>query len=136
MIKVSDLTGSFSPAPRGPREELWQDLFLDPSQWWEHGSEKEHQSCQSSHVNGAICLIGVNRVAHFILLWSRLWQERFSDPLHLWDSSSRLEKVSRCNMLGQNSLADGECHCSFLCSNDITGVWDVENACVISLISR
>jgi hypothetical protein len=62
--KVSDLIGSFSAAPRGLREELWQDFLLDPSQWWEHRSEKEHQSCQSSHVNGAIGLISVNRVAH------------------------------------------------------------------------
>jgi hypothetical protein len=38
---------------------------LDPSQWWEHRLEKEHQPCQSSRVNGAIGLIGVNRVAHF-----------------------------------------------------------------------
>jgi hypothetical protein len=64
VSKLSDLIGSFSAAPRGPREELWQDFFLDPSQWWEHRSEKEHQSCQSSHVNGVIGLIGVNRVAH------------------------------------------------------------------------
>ncbi len=39
--------------------------FLDPAQWWDHGSEKviEHQTCQSSHVNGAIALVGVNLVA-------------------------------------------------------------------------
>ncbi len=65
MSEGSDLIGSFSAARRGPREELWQDLFLDPSQWWEHRLEKEHQPCQSSRVNGAIGLIGVNRVAHF-----------------------------------------------------------------------
>ncbi len=91
-------------------------------------------TCQWSHRSYWCQSCGSLLVA--ILLWSRLWQKRFSDPLHLWDSSSRLEKVSRCNMLWQNSLADGKCWCSFLCSNDITGILDVENACVISLISR
>ncbi len=38
---------------------------MDPSQWWDHRSEKvtEHKSCQSSYVNGAIALVGVNVVA-------------------------------------------------------------------------
>ncbi len=38
---------------------------MDPSPWWDHSSEKvtEHQSCQSSHVNGAIAIVGVNLVA-------------------------------------------------------------------------
>jgi hypothetical protein len=43
-------------------QKLWQEFFRDPSQCWDHGSEKviEHQTCQSSHVNGATPLVGVN----------------------------------------------------------------------------
>jgi hypothetical protein len=40
--------------------------LLDPLQWWDHRSEKvtEHQSCQNSHVDGAItAFVGVNLVA-------------------------------------------------------------------------
>jgi hypothetical protein len=40
----------------GQREKLWRDFFLDPSQWWDHRSEKvtEHQilsefTCQWIH---------------------------------------------------------------------------------------
>jgi len=48
--------------PAGHREKLWREFFLDPSQWWDHRPEKvaEHQSCYSSHVNGAKALEGVN----------------------------------------------------------------------------
>jgi len=50
---------------KGQREKLWRKFFLDPSQWWDHRSEKvtEHKSCQSSYVNGAIALVGVNVAA-------------------------------------------------------------------------
>jgi hypothetical protein len=49
-------------------QKLWQEFFRDPSQCWDHRSEKviEHQTCQSSHVNGAIPLVGVN---FFSLCW-------------------------------------------------------------------
>jgi hypothetical protein len=55
--------------PAGQREKLWQEFFLDPSQWWDHRSGKvtEIQSCQSLHVNGAIALVGVN--SPFSLSW-------------------------------------------------------------------
>jgi hypothetical protein len=58
VMKVHDLIGSFSVVPGGEREKLWQKLFLDLLQWWDHRLVKvsEHQSCQSSHVNGAIAL--------------------------------------------------------------------------------
>ncbi len=48
----------------GQREKLWYDFFLDPLQWWDHRSKKviEHQSCQNSHVNAAIALVGVDLV--------------------------------------------------------------------------
>jgi hypothetical protein len=43
-------------------QKLWQEFFRDPSQCWGHRSEKvsEQQTCQSSHVNGAIPPVGVN----------------------------------------------------------------------------
>jgi hypothetical protein len=58
VIKLLDLNA----VPAGHREKLWREFFLDPSQWWDHRPEKvtEHQSCHSSHVNGAIALEGVN----------------------------------------------------------------------------
>jgi hypothetical protein len=61
-IKVHDLNASFSAIPGGRREKLWREFFLDPLQWWDHRPEKviEHQSCQSSHVNATIALLGVN----------------------------------------------------------------------------
>jgi hypothetical protein len=82
------------------RERLWREFFSDPSQWWDYKPEKvtEYQSCQGSHVNAALALVGVNLVALSliaILSWSRLWQEFFSVSLHWRDSSSRLEKVSK-----------------------------------------
>jgi hypothetical protein len=45
---------------------------MDPSQWWDHRSEKvlEHQSSQSSDVNGTITLVGVNLVPLSWLLFS------------------------------------------------------------------
>jgi len=75
-------------------------VLSDPSQWWDHKPEKvtEYQSCQSSHVNAALALVGVNLVALSlvaILSWSNLWQEFLSVSLHWRDSSSRLEKVSK-----------------------------------------
>jgi hypothetical protein len=68
VIRVHHLAGSFSPVPGGHTEKLWQEFFRDPSQCWDHRSEKvsEHQTCQSSHVNGAIPLVGVNL---FSLCW-------------------------------------------------------------------
>jgi hypothetical protein len=47
------------------REKLWREFFLDPSQWWDHRSEKvsERQTSQSSHVNGAIACVSVSLVA-------------------------------------------------------------------------
>jgi hypothetical protein len=58
VMKVHDLIGSFSVAPGGEREKLWQKFFLDLLQWWDHRLVKvsEHQSCRSSHVNGAVAL--------------------------------------------------------------------------------
>jgi hypothetical protein len=43
-------------------QKLCHEFFRDPSQCWDHRSEKvmEHQTCQSSHVNGAIPVVGVN----------------------------------------------------------------------------
>jgi hypothetical protein len=62
VIRVNDLAGSFSPVPGCHTQKLWQEFFRDPSQCWDHRSEKvsEHQTCQSSHVNGAIPLVDVN----------------------------------------------------------------------------
>jgi len=52
---------------RGQREKLWREFFLDPSQWWDHRSEKvsEHQTVARVHmsVTEAIALVGVNLVA-------------------------------------------------------------------------
>ncbi len=52
---------------RGQREKLWREFFLDPSQCWDHRSEKvsEHQTVARVHmsVNEAIVLVGVNLVA-------------------------------------------------------------------------
>jgi hypothetical protein len=52
VIKLYDLKGSFSVVPVAQRKKLWRAFFLDPSQWWDHRSEKvtEHQSCQNSPV--------------------------------------------------------------------------------------
>jgi hypothetical protein len=65
VIKLHDLKGSCSAVPAGQREKLWRKFFLDPSQWWDHRSEKvtEHQTCQSSHVNGTIALVALTLVA-------------------------------------------------------------------------
>jgi hypothetical protein len=70
MIKVHDLNAIFSTILGGQRKKLWQEFFLDPSQWWDHKPKKviEHQSCQSSHVNAAIALIGLNIVVVYRLL--------------------------------------------------------------------
>jgi hypothetical protein len=71
VIEPHDLKGSFSAAPAGQREKLWQKFFLDPSQWWDHRAENvtEHQSCQSSYVNIAIA---VNLVAPLLVTISAL----------------------------------------------------------------
>lgn len=39
--------------PRGQREKLWCEFFLDPLQGGDHGSEKvtEHQFCQRVHMS-------------------------------------------------------------------------------------
>jgi len=29
--------------PAGQREKLWREFFLDPSQWWDHRSEKTNE---------------------------------------------------------------------------------------------
>ncbi len=65
VIKQHDLIGSCSAVPARQREKLWREFFLDPTQWWDHRSEKvtEHQTCQSAHVNGVIALVGVNLIA-------------------------------------------------------------------------
>jgi hypothetical protein len=81
------LIGSFCAVRGGQREKLWREFFSDPSQWWDHRSEKvsEHQSYQSSH--GAIgALVGANLVALLVAIvpWSKLWQKLFSDPLYWW----------------------------------------------------
>jgi hypothetical protein len=72
VIKVHDLEGSFRAVPGGYTEKLRQEFFVDPSHWWDQRPEKvtEHHSCQSSHLNGAIALIGVNLVALCWLLQS------------------------------------------------------------------
>jgi hypothetical protein len=53
VIKVHDLIGSFSTVPRGQREKLWCEFFLDPLQGGDHGSEKVtgHQLCQRVHMS-------------------------------------------------------------------------------------
>ncbi len=70
MIKVHHLTGSFSTVPGGYSytKKLWHELFRDLSHCWDRKSEKvsEHQTCRSSHANGAIPLVGVNL---FSLCW-------------------------------------------------------------------
>jgi hypothetical protein len=45
VVEVHDLKGSLFAAPGGQRENLWREFFSDPSQWWDHRSEKvtEHQ---------------------------------------------------------------------------------------------
>ncbi len=65
VIKVHDSEGSFRAVPGGHTEKLRQEFFVDPSHWWDQRPEKvtEHHSCQSSHVNGGIALVGVNLVA-------------------------------------------------------------------------
>ncbi len=72
------LKGNVSAVPGGQREKLWREFFSDPSQWWDHRAEKvtEHHSCQSSNVNVAIALVGINLVCALvvaILLWSKPW---------------------------------------------------------------
>jgi len=57
-------------------QKLWQEFFRDPSQCWDHRSEKvsEHQTCLSSHINEAIPLVGVNlfSLCGFLLSFPRL----------------------------------------------------------------
>ncbi len=82
VIRVHDLTGSFPAVPGGHTEKQLQEFFRDPSQCWDHRSEKvsEHQTCQSSHVNGAIPLVGVNLFSLLvvaILPWSKLGRISF-----------------------------------------------------------
>ncbi len=45
VLNVHDLMGGFSAVPGDEREKLQWEFFLDPSQWWDHRSEKvtEHQ---------------------------------------------------------------------------------------------
>ncbi len=64
VIRLHDLKGSYFATPSGQREKLWREFLLDPSQWWDHRSEKvtEHETSQSSHVTGATALVGVNLV--------------------------------------------------------------------------
>jgi hypothetical protein len=65
VIKLHHSKGNFYTLAAGQREKLWREFFLDPSQWWDHRSEKvsERQTSQSSHVNGAIACVSVNLVA-------------------------------------------------------------------------
>jgi hypothetical protein len=61
---------------------------LDPLQWWDHRSEKvtEHKSCQSSYVNGAIALVGVNVVALSRLkVGAALGFKVYSNSIYVWD---------------------------------------------------
>ncbi len=53
VIKVHDLIGSLSAVPRGQREKLWCEFFLDPLKGGDHGSEKvtELQLCQRVHMS-------------------------------------------------------------------------------------
>jgi hypothetical protein len=69
-IKVLNLMGSFSAVLGGQLEKLWQEFFCVLSNW-DRRSEKvtEHHSCQSSFVNGAIALVGVNCIALSWLLF-------------------------------------------------------------------
>jgi hypothetical protein len=59
VIKQHDLTGSCSAVPARQREKLWREFFLDPTQWWDHRSEKvtEHQTCQNAHVVGVNLIV-------------------------------------------------------------------------------
>jgi hypothetical protein len=43
------------------REKLWQEFFMDPSQWEGHRSDKvsEHQTSQSPNVNGVPLLVSI-----------------------------------------------------------------------------
>jgi hypothetical protein len=62
---------------------------------------------ETSHVSGAIALVGVNLVVLSLSLsWLlschglKLWQKFSSDPLHWWGIVVvGLEKVSNCNVL-------------------------------------
>jgi hypothetical protein len=54
-IKVHDLIGSISAVAGGHREKLWREFFLNPSQWWDHRSEKE---------------LNINPVREFTCRWS------------------------------------------------------------------
>jgi hypothetical protein len=48
---------------------MWIEFFLDPSSWWDHIlTSNEHQTSQSSRVNGAIAFVEVNLVALSLLL--------------------------------------------------------------------
>jgi hypothetical protein len=38
--------------PRGQREKLWREFFSDPSQWWDHRTEKVNV-CHHSLVGGS-----------------------------------------------------------------------------------
>ncbi len=40
VIKLYDLKACFSAVPVSQRKKLWHEFFLDPSQWWDHRSEK------------------------------------------------------------------------------------------------
>jgi hypothetical protein len=63
-IKELNLMGSFSAVLGGQIEKQWQEFFCVLSNLV-HRSEKvtEHQSCQSSFVNGTIALVAVNCIA-------------------------------------------------------------------------
>jgi hypothetical protein len=46
LPKGLNLIGTcFSAVHGGQREELWQDFFVDSSQWWDHRSEKVIEHC-------------------------------------------------------------------------------------------
>jgi len=61
----------FLVIPTCQKGKMWIEFFLDPSSWWDHiltRKVNEHQTSQSSHVNGAIAFVEVNLIALSLLL--------------------------------------------------------------------
>jgi hypothetical protein len=95
------MKGSSSAVPRDQKEKLWQEFFSDPYQWWDHRAEKL-MALQSSHVNGAMALVGFNLAAFSWLLSCHslnFGKKMCLAPLHWCGQCSWVEKLNKGNML-------------------------------------
>ncbi len=66
----------FLVIPTCQKGKMWIEFFLDLSSWWDRiltMKVNEHQTSQSSHVNGAIAFVEVNLIALSSLLFYPSW---------------------------------------------------------------